>query len=313
MKFAALLTAAAAVSAQLVVEPTCEKLVDNMALPRPANRPVSPSHVDCVCLNNLIDVGSDTGNAQTLNLLGGDYGVDGNSTVAFNFAATDGHVDVTPGYTPGDPLGDADLHPANILANNYFYFKFVWDGQVSSNKFDVNVCQDLTPYQGLYLNVSMPAGSDVYLTLTQKNAACSARTRDSTYVKLSDFHTPNGKPQAFFVPFSLMKFEFDGVTLYDMAHAKDATFVNFNPPNVVYSFYHVGLVNAGDACTPKAAGGASSTGGSVSASVSAPAKTGGATTASAAANGVATTSKSGAASAGVVGSAVALVAGFLMM
>ncbi|KAI8840855.1 hypothetical protein BJ741DRAFT_596814, partial [Chytriomyces cf. hyalinus JEL632] len=298
MKFAILLTAAAAaVSAQLVVDSTCEKLVDNMALPRP-----SPATRD-----------DSFKNPKTLNLLGGDYGVDGNSSVAFNFAATDGHVDVTPGFTPGDPLGDADLHPANILANNYFYFKFVWDGQVNSNKFDVNVCQDLTPYQGLYLNVSMPAGSDVYLTLTQKNAACSARTRDSTYVKLSDFHTPNGKPQAFFVPFSLMKFEFDGVTLYDMAHAKDATFVNFNPPNVVYSFYHVGLVNTGDACTPKAAG--SSTGGSVSASVSAPAKTGGATTASAAASGVATTSKSGAAaSAGVVGSAVvAFVAGFLMM
>ncbi|KAJ3224313.1 hypothetical protein HDU81_008634 [Chytriomyces hyalinus] len=306
MKFAAaLLTVAAAVSAQVVLDATCEKLVDNMALPR----------LDLYKASNGIAVGFQDhyNNPKTLNLLGGDYGVDGNSSVAFNFAATDGHVDVTPGYTPGDPLGDADLHPADILANNYFYFKFVWDDQISSKNFGEHVCQDLRPYQGLYLNVSMPAGSDVYLTLTQKNAACTERTRDSTYVKLSDFHTPNGSPQAFFIPFSLMKNEFDGVTPYDMAHAKDATFVNFKPANVVYSFYHVGLVNTGDACTPKAAG-ASTTGGSVSASGSAPAKTGGAaaTTASAASNGVATSSKSGAVGV-VVGSAVAFVAGLLML
>ncbi|KAJ3042761.1 hypothetical protein HDU99_010019, partial [Rhizoclosmatium hyalinum] len=150
-----------AAAAQLTVPSSCEFLVDDMS-PRSASNYRNDSY----------------GNVKTLNLNGGDYGVDGDgSKLTYNFAATDGHVDVTPGFLQNPPNGDPGLHPADILANNYFYFKFVWDDQRSSNDFGVKVCQDMTPYQGLYLNVSMPAGSDVYLTLTQKNTDCSARTK----------------------------------------------------------------------------------------------------------------------------------------
>ncbi|KAJ3023342.1 UNVERIFIED_CONTAM: hypothetical protein HDU68_008661 [Siphonaria sp. JEL0065] len=226
----------------LTVSSTCELLVDDMR-PRTANQSKNDSF----------------GNVKTLNLNGGDYGVDGGSKLQFNFAASNGHVDVIPGWdkNPGD--GDAALHPPAILASNYFYYKFVWDDQKSSNDFGVNVCQDLSVYQGLYLNVSMPAGSDVYLTLTQKNAACSARTKDSAYVKLSQFHTPNGTPQSIFIPFDLMKLQFDGQP-YDFTHAKDATFVNFSPSDVTYSFYHIGLVKNGASCTPKTGGVSTGTG-----------------------------------------------------
>ncbi|KAJ3027362.1 UNVERIFIED_CONTAM: hypothetical protein HDU68_003935, partial [Siphonaria sp. JEL0065] len=83
------------------------------------------------------------------------------------------------------------------------------------------------------------------------NTACSARTKDSAYVKLSQFHTPNGTPQTIFIPFDLMKLQFDGQP-YDFTHSKDTTFVNFSPPNVTYSFYHIGLVKIGTSCTLKA-------------------------------------------------------------
>ncbi|KAI8620102.1 hypothetical protein BC830DRAFT_1225630 [Chytriomyces sp. MP71] len=295
----AALAAAAIASALTTIDPLCERLVDDMG----SDNSTARTRMSTV------------GGMKTLNRLGGDYGVDGGSKIAFEFAATDGHVTVTPGFTAIDPTavdGDAALHPADIIANNYFYFKFIWDDQISSTNFGVKQCEDLTPYQGLYLNVSMPTGSDVYLTLTQKNKACDARIQDSTYVKLSQFHTPNGSPQAFFIPFSLMAKEFDGVTDYDFAHAKDATFVNFVPPNVDYSFYHVGLVNTGASCTPSAGSAASSvvtTTGAGSKASSAAATSAG-STASTNAPVVPNTSKNGAV--GAVGIAAAIAGACLL-
>ncbi|KAJ3341340.1 hypothetical protein HDU83_006677 [Entophlyctis luteolus] len=233
MTLALLLVLAAAAHASVSVSASCEVVVDNMS-PRTSDEYKTDSY----------------GNNKTLNLLGGDYGVDSNSSLSFNFASSDGFVGVNPGWVSNPSNSDAGLHPDDILASNYFYFKFVWDDQISSTDFGVTVCEDLTVYQGLYLNISMPTGSDVYLTLTQKNANCTERIQDSAYVKLSQFHTPNGTPQTIFIPFSLMKYEFDGVTPYNFAHAKDATFVNFNPPNVQYKFYHIGLVDTGSTCTP---------------------------------------------------------------
>ncbi|KAJ3075955.1 hypothetical protein HDU98_006266 [Podochytrium sp. JEL0797] len=199
-------------------------------------------------------------------MLGGDYGADQGALTYF-FAPTDGHIDFAAGWNPNPENGDPTLHPSTILASNYMYFKFVWDDQKSSTDFGVTVCEDLTPYSGLHLNMSMPTGTDVYLTLTQKNAACTERTQDSAYVQLSQFHTPNGTPQSFVIPFSYFKYEFDNTTLYDFAHAKDATFVNFSA-NQTYSFYHIGLVKNSASC---AVAPSASTG--VSGSVVAPAGT----------------------------------------
>ncbi|KAI8619046.1 hypothetical protein BC830DRAFT_841993 [Chytriomyces sp. MP71] len=167
----AALAGAAIADTQTKIAPLCEILVDDMGSDNSTPRTRM----------------STAGGMKTLNRMGGDYGVDGSSKVAFDFAATDGHVTVTPGFTAIDPAvvdGDAALHPANISANNYFYFKFIWDDQISSTNFGVKQCEDLTPYQGLYLNVSMPTGSDVYLTLTQKNKACDARIQGKPPIEI---------------------------------------------------------------------------------------------------------------------------------
>ncbi|KAJ3075956.1 hypothetical protein HDU98_006267 [Podochytrium sp. JEL0797] len=209
----------------------CERLVDDMT-PRNASNYKTDHY----------------GNNKTLNHLGGDYGADSGSSLVYNFAPTSGHMTLTPGWVANPENGDPLLHPADIIASNYMYMKFVWDDQISSTQFGLTVCEDLTPYAGLFLNVSMPVGSDVYMTLTQKNEECTERTRDSEYVKLSQFHTPTGAPQPVLIPFSAMSLEFDKTKPFNFTHAKDITFVNFSPPNVEYSFYHIGLIKNTTSC-----------------------------------------------------------------
>ncbi|KAJ3091280.1 hypothetical protein HK100_007216 [Physocladia obscura] len=103
----AVATAANSVLADVIVPSSCEHLVDDM---RPRNS--SDYRLDSF------------GNNKTLNLDGGDYGADSNSTLKYYFAETSGHVDVLPGWVSNPADTDATLHPANILASNYFYFKF---------------------------------------------------------------------------------------------------------------------------------------------------------------------------------------------
>ncbi|KAJ3203630.1 hypothetical protein HDU67_010023 [Dinochytrium kinnereticum] len=193
---------ASAVSAQL-----CQRVVDDMKAP----------------LTRL-----------PINLLGGDYGVDGNSTLNFR----GDHYEVIPGNAP-DEIAKADsepfVHPVEPVVGNYFFFKFAWDDFF-------NICYDLSAFDYLYINMSMPAGADGYITLTTKAPSCDRRVLDSTYQKFSTYIPADGQPHIARLD---LKNEY-GRTYNDsgpndFVHNKDITFVAMTP-GVSFKFYYLSLV-----------------------------------------------------------------------
>jgi len=235
LNIAAFVFAAAVVPssfAAITISPsTCETLVDDMRARTP----------DLFRLSKY-------GDTKTLNLLGGDYGVDGSGSTLNG--PTDGKLNVIPGMNlsginpPNDP--GAWVHPADQAAANYFFFKFEWDD-------DFNMCMNLQPYAGLVLTVTMPKGSDVSMTLTGKFSNCTTRSKDSQYVKLSTYlgaGGATGSPQSLYIPFKDLSQDFDGLAAYDFVHNKDITFVNFSPAGdgTVYTFNNIRLYSNANNC-----------------------------------------------------------------
>ncbi|KAJ3215601.1 hypothetical protein HDU67_000199 [Dinochytrium kinnereticum] len=205
---------ASVVNAQL-----CERVVDDMKAP----------------LTRFSDMYRDV---RPINLLGGDYGVDSGSRLAFR----GDRYEVIPGYNPAAITAEDSepwVHPVEPIVGNYFFFKFAWD-----DFFDI--CYDLSPFQYLYINMSMPEGADGYITLTTKAPSCDRRVMDSTYQKFSNYIPADGRPHIARLD---LKNEY-GRTYNDsgpndFVHNKDITFVAMTP-NVSFNFYYISLVGPCD-------------------------------------------------------------------
>ncbi|KAJ3153094.1 hypothetical protein HK101_001756 [Irineochytrium annulatum] len=197
---AAVLTTVAA-QATKPAQPACELLVDDM-------RP-----------ERTYRLSEKYGGYRMTNLLGGDYGVDGASQLVNDTNA--GYMTITPGNDPKQ-LNNDPVHPPQPLGVNYFFFKFEWDD-------DFTHCADLSPYKGISITISSPPGTDVGITLTQKNDACNNRTLDSQYVNMTKYITPDGTFQEMYIPWTDFAKNWDGVSDFSFAHDKDLTFVGFSP------------------------------------------------------------------------------------
>ncbi|KAJ3111630.1 hypothetical protein HDU96_005513 [Phlyctochytrium bullatum] len=217
---------AAAASAQL-----CERVIDDMK--------TTQTRMSKYDLPNA---------PRYINLLGGDYGVNGGSQLTripggFQVIPKDDAVlaaDTDPVHPP--PGGD-------IRAANYFFFKFGWDD-------DFNVCYDLTPFRYLYVNMSMPPGADGYITFTTKFPNCTTRTLDSTYRKFSDYIRADGTPQLFAIdmsPDGPYGRTWDNSGPNDFQHNKDITFVGLTD-GAAFNFYYFSMVGNCSALQASAAG-----------------------------------------------------------
>ncbi|KAI8917746.1 hypothetical protein DFJ77DRAFT_317922 [Powellomyces hirtus] len=140
-----------------------------------------------------------------LDLLGGDYGKSG---VGMEWSITTAGAALTP-----------------TSKEAFFFFKL-----------DAGACYDLTSINSLVFDVVAPAGSNFAMGLTQKTPDCKERVggetgiSDSPYVDLTKYITPNGQKQTVVLPFQDIKGA--GDKLFDFAHLKDVTFINWTPPNV---------------------------------------------------------------------------------
>ncbi|KAJ3096035.1 hypothetical protein HDU97_006292 [Phlyctochytrium planicorne] len=197
----------------------CERVIDNMKVP---NTRYSDNYKDI----------------RNINLLGGDYGVDGGSKLTI----APGAVTVVPGDSV-DKIKQEDtdptVHPVEPAVGNYFFFKFGWDDFF-------NVCYDLSPFDYLYINMSMPAGADGYVTLTTKVSACNARTKDSTYQKLSKYVAADGQPHLARIDLKKdFAQNYDNTKENDFVHNKDITFVALTP-QASFNFFYLSLVGPCD-------------------------------------------------------------------
>ncbi|KAJ3417455.1 hypothetical protein HDV05_003319 [Chytridiales sp. JEL 0842] len=246
------LTAVAAVSAQAC---TPDLLVDDMSDRTPSMfRP------------------SRWGDVKMVNLIGGDYGVDpGGSRLTLDNGSRS--LDVFP-FRNESAITAQDtqpwVHPPEPVARNYFFFKFAWD-----DMFDI--CYNLSPYQGIEMDVASPPGSDFLVTLTQKFPNCTERTKDTMYLPMTKYiPNPNGQPQNMYIPWSDFGGLWDGTGPQDLVHNKDITFVNMLPDDGSTKFSFTKIVLRGNcprntttaATTTTAApsGGAATTAGGATAS-----------------------------------------------
>ncbi|KAJ3111629.1 hypothetical protein HDU96_005512 [Phlyctochytrium bullatum] len=196
----------------------------------------------------VIDDMRTTNTRLYINLLGGDYGVNGGSQLT----RIPGGFQVIP---KDDPVLAADTDPVHpppggdIRSANYFFFKFGWDD-------DFNVCYDLTPFRYLYINMSMPPGADGYITFTTKFPNCTTRTLDSAYRKFSDYIRADGTPQVFALdmsPEGPYGRTWDGRAANDFQHNKDITFVGMTD-GAAFNFYYFSMVGNCSALAASAAG-----------------------------------------------------------
>ncbi|KAJ3096036.1 hypothetical protein HDU97_006293 [Phlyctochytrium planicorne] len=150
-----------------------------------------------------------------------------------------GYIEIIPGdnftFITNNDDPQPEVHPKEPKNSNYFFFKFQWDD-------DFNTCYDLTPFQYITFNMSMPAGAETYLTLTTKGPACNTRVKDSTYQKMSKYIPADGKPHLALID---MKKDFgqtyDGAEPHDFVHNKDLTMVAMTP-GVSFKIYSISLI-----------------------------------------------------------------------
>ncbi|KAJ3096750.1 hypothetical protein HDU96_000650 [Phlyctochytrium bullatum] len=178
------------------------------------------------------------GSMRYINLLGGDYGKDDASRLTWN----DNHYVVVPGNDAASiEKSDAkpEVHPPRdqVPANNYFFFKFAWDGTNDR-------CYDLSPFRYLNISLSMPPSADSYVTFTTKVSTCTERTLDSEYRRLSDFIPADNAPHPLVLRLGpggefARNWRRDGPN--DFAHNKDITFVGMTP-GAAFRVYRIALV-----------------------------------------------------------------------
>ncbi|KAI9089661.1 hypothetical protein DFS34DRAFT_673222 [Phlyctochytrium arcticum] len=182
---ASVLMAMTALTAQASAQATlCTDLVDDFSAVRPGVLP-----------GDTIE--------RNFNLLGGDYGTSGPSSLTYSI----------------NPANKTAVIHAEAATNFWFA------------KFDAGACFDLTNYVSLSFDVVLPAGASFLQTLTQKLPDCSDRTpgqSDSVYVNSNKYITANGQKQTVTVPFSDFAQNIAGQP-YDMKHLKDWTLVNLAP------------------------------------------------------------------------------------
>ncbi|KAI8840272.1 hypothetical protein BC829DRAFT_435939 [Chytridium lagenaria] len=167
---------------------------------------------------------------RPVNMLGGDYGVDGNSRLSYNPA---GYYSVTPGFSP-ELISSQDLSlgftPSNPLSATTSFSNSLGTTSLTS--------ATTRPFEYLYINMSMPEGADGWVTLTTKTPACNRRTLDSTYRSSLNTSLLTVSPTLPYQHEDGFRKHLQQLWPNDFVHNKDITFVALTP-NVEFRFYYL--------------------------------------------------------------------------